>query len=416
MSRISANNGITEKRFANMPAIPGHVLAAVTQALASDGASTKSGKSGVTHFHTPFPREEGCFVTHSINYANELAHFVAAIRAPGRETEKERLITALEYEYNVVSGAVMGSDTGFDLEHESNRAWLSPIFHKHHNLYASIAIVPSLPDLIAMEASFTADNQSRQRVVDRRKTDPGRRKFDDFMQLVSLTHQFELIVLHPAHFVVQGETVKIYRNGVGVDYHPTLEGILADPDGVPLAPFSLRTPRADAASQINPLLPNFAAAIRFRRFRRTGCPQLGPHANNVMDASLALWNAIIWKPTKTKPTKTLSTVETKVEDASTSEHQTQGGSGTAGKPSISAETADVEGESSPMETSELMMEYLLGGYEFQTLPDLIADDGSTPSSRSTTPTDATEATQVPKTSHATGTGEMEMDSRYAMHA
>ncbi|KAJ6491252.1 hypothetical protein C8R47DRAFT_1214647 [Mycena vitilis] len=63
MSPVSAAVGINEKRFTDMAVIPGYVLAAVEQAKASDGGSTKSG--GTTPFSTPIPREEGCLLTHS---------------------------------------------------------------------------------------------------------------------------------------------------------------------------------------------------------------------------------------------------------------------------------------------------------------------------------------------------------------
>ncbi|KAJ7669393.1 hypothetical protein DFH06DRAFT_182760 [Mycena polygramma] len=236
-----------------MPAIPGYVLTAVDQAQASDGASTKSG--GAARFSTPLPREEGCIITQSINYVR--------IRCScSGKGQQERLITLLECELKVIPDALMLS--GFDLEHASNRAWLTPFVHKHHDIYASIAIAPSLPDLVALEASFSADNQHRQVVINR--ADPGRRAYDDIMKDTTLTDRFELVVLHPAHFLIKDETLKIYRDGMGVDYRASPEGILKDPQDVPLAP------RADASSKPYPVLVNFAAATRFRRFRCMSFP------------------------------------------------------------------------------------------------------------------------------------------------
>ncbi|KAJ7669383.1 hypothetical protein DFH06DRAFT_182590 [Mycena polygramma] len=372
MSPVSAANGITEKRFADMPAIPGCVLTAVEQAKASDGASTKSG--GTTPL--ALPREEGCLLTQSINYANELAHFIAA----GEEKEKERLITMLEFELKVIPDTLLLS--GFDPEHASNRAWLTPLVHKHHDIYASIAISPCLADLLALEASFSADNQLRQAVINRRGVDSGRRAYDDIMKNTTLTDRFELVVLHPMHFLIQDETLKIYRNGVGVDYHASPEGILEDPQNVPLPPFPLRVPRDNASSKMNPVLVNFAAATRFRRFRRISSPPLGQHAEQVIDASLALWRAIMWKPAANQ-SSTLKTAAGAVspQDVPLGPH------------SDTAVFLDAFTGAST-ETRMTMMDYLLGGYDFEELPELselIPDDGSTSSSRSTTPTDASVA-------------------------
>jgi hypothetical protein len=46
-------------------------------------------------------------------------------------------------------------------------------------------------------------------------------------------------------------------------------------------------------------LVNFPAALRFRRHKRippSMVASLGAHAEAVIDASLALYNAVIWKP------------------------------------------------------------------------------------------------------------------------
>lgn len=86
MSRVStAHNGITGKRFWNLPAIGS--VPAVTQAKASDNTSVTTRSS--QRPSQPVARTEGCIVTRFVDLSNECTHFVSA---PEHQSEKEQIV------------------------------------------------------------------------------------------------------------------------------------------------------------------------------------------------------------------------------------------------------------------------------------------------------------------------------------
>ncbi|KAJ7727381.1 hypothetical protein B0H16DRAFT_1697746 [Mycena metata] len=284
---------VTEKRWANLPKIPGFTVGLQQPAGSLSVQSERSRSSSYAHAH---PREEGCLITGDVDLSNEAAHFVSAIRAPERAHQLEKIITIFEYELKIIPKAIIGV---FTLEHRINMAWFSILLHRHHDKWATIAISPSLQDLQRLENWYQTDNNHRQTAIERTNKDPGRDSVNSCFASSGLDGEFELVVLHPAYFLMDQKPLSVLLSGSRKDYYSHSDGQLRDQLGNTLPPFTLRRPR-DADEDLNPILMNFAAAIRFRRFARIQPPlaqNLSPHVQQIMDTSLRLHSAIVWTPT-----------------------------------------------------------------------------------------------------------------------
>ncbi|KAJ7105111.1 hypothetical protein C8R43DRAFT_1046875 [Mycena crocata] len=295
MFPVTNEVGVTERRFNNLPPIPG-LVPGQKQALASDGGSSSSASESYPYAH---PREEGCLVTGDVDLSNEAAHFISAARSKlsERQIQLEHILTLLEEEYRIIPHEARVTGNGFSLEHQSNMAWLSVMLHKHHDNWATIAISPCLHDLCQLRDWFERSNDIRRTTLNAGLKDPGRDSYDACVSSIALQNSYELTVLHPAYFLMDKKPLSVVcMDGSRRDYFSTPEGILQDENGNAMPPFKLRREREEP---LNPCLINFAAAVRFRRFQRIVPPlltTLGPHARDLIRASQELHAAIIWKP------------------------------------------------------------------------------------------------------------------------
>ncbi|KAJ7451589.1 hypothetical protein FB451DRAFT_1524970 [Mycena latifolia] len=374
MFRLSTGkNGITEKRFWNLPAL-GPSVHPIIQADASDAISSRSSQKQHTHLQN---RTEGCLVTRFVDLSNEFAHFISAVRAKERQGEKQKIIDLLIHQLKVVPTSA--ATAPFTLEHSSNMSWLSIMLHKHHDNWATIAISPCLADMLALARWFTADNKRRQALIDYYgpERDPGRSSVDLCFETLTLEHQYTLTVLHPRHFQPHPhQSINILgTDGSSKLYWASPEGVLKDKDGVPLPPFS---PSArPLLLKLNPLLVNFAAALRFRRLKRMDPALLNnfsPATHAVINASLDLYAAVMWTPVLPKQEEG-SAVHVGTTDAVDVEM------GAGPNPG----TFQLFQTLGPMNAMEVM----LGGYDFEPLPELVDDgeNGVASPPRPTTPPD-----------------------------
>ncbi|KAJ7512680.1 hypothetical protein B0H11DRAFT_3714 [Mycena galericulata] len=382
MSRPSTSKDrITGKRFWNLPAL-GPSIPAVLQADASDEVSSKSSNKIRTHLQD---RGEGCLITGFCDLSNELAHFVSTVRTKGRQDEKLAILKLLVIDLKVIPQDRSAPPSEFTLEDASNMSWLSIVLHKHHDNWATIAFSPCLNDLVALEKWFSNDNDWRQSNVDTWGSDPGRDPAKICFSQVHLENKFQLTVLHPRHFHPHPEQS---LNVLGTDgrskpYRASTEGVLKDKDGVPLPPFSL--PSRSASTQLNPLLVNFAAALRFRRLKRMDPNLLSNFSTatyDVINASIKLYAAVMWTPTFPKKGEPSAV---RVESLDTGDVEIGEGPSNATSRNMedSGPFAQLFETLGPMNA----MDYLMGGYDFEPLPELgdeeedgVASSPSTPDS------------------------------------
>ncbi|KAJ7840757.1 hypothetical protein B0H13DRAFT_2100344 [Mycena leptocephala] len=378
---MSRHHGITEKRFWNLPAIGS--VPAVTQAQASDNISVATPSS--QRHSQPVARSDGCMITRFSDLSNECAHFVSAVRAKNRQSEKDRIIDLLVDELVPVTwGGVF-----------------SIVLHKHHDNWATIAISPCLADMIALTQWFSNDNAVRQRYLSHGRRDPGR-SHPAWFDTLPLQNEFQLTLLHPNHFHshAQQSLLVLGTDGHSKQYKASPDGVLKDENDVPLPPFPL--PSRNVLTKLNPILVNFAAALRFRRLKRMDPALMQDFSTEtlaVIDASLQLYAAVMWTPVL--PNKKKGSVIT-VESADAADIDMGAGpSGTSGSMKVpqdrEAEEGSVEAGSSWMDTdvhalfetlgAEQAMDVLLGGYDFEPLPDLghAEDSGASPPWPTTSP-------------------------------
>ncbi|KAJ7938141.1 hypothetical protein B0H13DRAFT_1133909 [Mycena leptocephala] len=232
-------------------------------------------------------------VTRFVDLSNECTHFVSA---PEHQPEKEQIFDLLANKLRVIPLSALSCLNGFTLEHPSNMAWFSGILHKHHDNWATISISPCLADMIALTRWFSDDNVRRQRYIDYTGSDFGR-SHPIWPDTLPLQNEFQLTVLHPNHFHphAQQSLLVLGTDGHSKHYKASPDGVLKDENGVPLPPFPL--PSRDISARLNPILVNFAAALRFRRLKRMDpalMKDFSAETLAVIDASLELCAAVMW--------------------------------------------------------------------------------------------------------------------------
>ncbi|KAJ7132147.1 hypothetical protein C8R44DRAFT_977809 [Mycena epipterygia] len=313
-------------------------------------------------------------VTGFSDLSNEFAPFVSAVHAKERQQEQDKIIqiNLLIYQLKVIPLAVAA---GFSLEHYSNMAWLSVMLHKHHDNWVTIAISPCLNDMQALTLWFFTDNAARQSVINVNGKDLGRSSVEGCFNSITLQNKYQVTILHPRRFHPHPEqTITILgTDGHAKEYRTCTEGVLKDKDGVPLPPFS--SPSRPRETQLNPILVNFAAALRFRRLKRMDRNLLDTFSSAthaVINASLELYDAVMWTPVPQKQEE-----GSVIHVGSTDAGDVEMGAGPSAASGGMEESGDADPEFDhllqtlgPMDA----MDVILGGYEFEALPDLV-DDG-----------------------------------------
>ena len=196
---------------------------------------------------------------------------------------------------------------------------VSPSFHYHHDIYATVLIAPSIKDSRLIGNCLNSDNLPRLESAIHGKGDPGRTAGRDWF-LVSIvfchclncviltstskgvSYKYELIILHPSHFLMDNSYVVIKHPSTG---HPTAfyasnDGFLHEgsPTGPRLPPFGSRG-IIDREIPLNPILVSFAAKLRLRRLDhqipgwRT---RLHPEAQEVLAGVDKVHKATVWEP------------------------------------------------------------------------------------------------------------------------
>ena len=116
--------------------------------------------------------------------------------------------------------------------------------------------------------------------------------------------EYELVILRPSHFLI-GNFPVVIKHPVTQNFttfyaSENRDGSLREgsPTGPPLPPFQSRG-EINREIPLNPILVNWAATIRLRRFIRQKCMQESTFAHHVIDVLrnvMRLHAAVIWNP------------------------------------------------------------------------------------------------------------------------
>ncbi|KAF9643409.1 hypothetical protein BDM02DRAFT_3132452 [Thelephora ganbajun] len=181
---------------------------------------------------------EGDLITGIIDLSNEHAHMVSAIRNEDHASQRKALETYL-LSLQIIPGEYQD---GWNLNHPSNKTWLSLLFHHHHDTYATILIAPSAQDSRNIELSLIRDNIKHFDCLTKGEGDPGRSQEIDWFE--NAVGEYELIILHPSHFLIGDFYVAIKHptTKLLIPFYTSSDGFLhkGSPTGPRLPPFSSR--------------------------------------------------------------------------------------------------------------------------------------------------------------------------------
>ncbi|KAF8645810.1 hypothetical protein AX16_007565 [Volvariella volvacea WC 439] len=300
---------LSVKSFANVPSIvpaPGmptwdEELGNIARPERSDGRSSvvsqdlNSNASGSDR--RIIARNEPCFITKSISYAHDQAHWVNAVRKDSRRK--------WDIEAHLRQLGIVGYT--FDLDHPSNLCHLDPFIHRSLDMYAFVAVTASLETLDVLINLIKNENNARENIFRTSGIFP-QRHFDFNADCFS-NPTYELVVLHPEHFLPAGRQLTIYSTQtlshksyvVATDRKDRrLREYPGDSSCPPLPPFTFNYTR-DNQTAPNPFLIILNAEIKFRRYRRqlaVNPPKdpLPPHVLQLIDRTIELVELIYWLP------------------------------------------------------------------------------------------------------------------------
>ncbi|KAF8957602.1 hypothetical protein BDZ97DRAFT_1924481 [Flammula alnicola] len=286
MSIFNRRKHLSVGPFSDMPAIAG--LPAIARPSASVTASVSGSVKSATF--DVINRDERCLITKSLLYTHERAHWISAVRSDaGKKVEIEKFIIDL--------GIV---DAAFELDDASNLANLDRVIHKCLDSYALIAVTGASETLRELTKMLKVDNNARQLHLDQRGVKIQRRL--DFSNPSFLNPRYELVVLHPEHFLPVGSVLTCYdpaqighKTYVPSPYRRLREspGDLARP---PFPPFS--GPNRRPGAELNPFLVIINAEIKFRRYHRLQPPSqsLPEDVLELIKQTEELVELIYWEP------------------------------------------------------------------------------------------------------------------------
>ncbi|KAH9975300.1 hypothetical protein BGW80DRAFT_1296329 [Lactifluus volemus] len=281
MSLITKQDRISVRQFAAVPSLVG--LPEITRSARS--------------LSTSIELEEGCMVTKLVKYTHRVVYFVknACDGDPG-DVE------------NIIKDLAIVPFTNFTLDKPCNLAFLESYIHTSLDVYAFIAITPSLSTLDNLIQMVKSDNDYRQSEMD----EIGRlypRKLD-FTAPCYVDPEYELVALHPEHFLPNGSSLLVCD--------PVTQGhklyVVAqdrclrestDPNSNPFPPFHHRAKARGRDLHPNVFLVALNAEMKFRRYLkmvRANAPPapLPDHVLALMHRTIELVDLLYWWPISTK--------------------------------------------------------------------------------------------------------------------
>ncbi|KIM84707.1 hypothetical protein PILCRDRAFT_393899 [Piloderma croceum F 1598] len=286
---LTRDGRVSVKPFASVPSLPVANLPSIQRAQASvSNLSSPRGVEGGVDL------VEGCLVTKIIKYTHQLTHWVNAVRNEDPEPVEDLFEEVLR-----VTPAV------FTLDQPCNLAFLESFVHTALDLYAFIAITASLSTLNDLIEMVQSDNDHRQLVMDDKGIDIRRSlNFD----IPSFTNpEYELVALHPEHFLPLGNMLTVYDPGTAIYKHYVVatDRYIREsphPSSPRLPAFHHVSEDRDPMDRLNVFLVIINAEIKFRRYFAMVQPTtpLPVDVINLMHRTINLVDLLYWQPAPKK--------------------------------------------------------------------------------------------------------------------
>ena len=283
MSLLSRQGRISVKPFASVPLLADLPPIQRAQASVSNVSSSREVEDGVD-------LSEGCFATKTLKYTHQLNQWINAVRRddpePIEDLIEELCITPLEE---------------FTLDQPCNLVFLESFVHTALDLYAFIAMTASLSTLDNLIQMVKSDNDRRQLAMDEGEVTI--RRTLDFDNPSFAKPEYELVALHPEHFLPHGNMLTIYDPSTATYKHyvTATDRRLRespDPSSPRLPPFHHVSEDRHFGKRLNVFLVVMNAEIKFRRYFEIVPPTtpLPVDVINLMRRTMDLVDLLYWKP------------------------------------------------------------------------------------------------------------------------
>ncbi|KAF9512295.1 hypothetical protein BS47DRAFT_1372848 [Hydnum rufescens UP504] len=286
MPLITTGGHLPVKPFAAVPALGG--LPEIPRPLA-----TVSNLSPVRGPSWGVDLAEGCFLTKSVKYTHQLAHWVSC----GHCGDVDPIDELIEWELCIIPYE------GFSISDPCNLVYFEAFVHISLNLYAFIAITASSSTLDNLIMMVKSNNNCRQQEMDERGV--ASHRLLNFAALEFTNPEYELVALHPEHFLPNGSLLTVYDPATATPKHyvPACDRCLresCDPRSAPFPPFHHSMTRP-CAFRSNVFLIILNAEIKFHRYFKMieEHPPPTPLPDDVLDLmhrTIELVNLLYWVP------------------------------------------------------------------------------------------------------------------------
>jgi len=282
----------TKHAFSYLEAVPEWDVASIRRAPHSLGAPSEA--SSTDSRPLPVKRAERCFITKSSSYAHKKMHWVKAV--------KKNPVLEKQIEDSFISLGIV--HIFFHLNDATNLTNVDCGLHVMLDKYALFAITCSLTTLDKLINLVEVEN-----AISQKEFDAGRIYFRRFCLGAPpvCNTQYELVALHPEHFLPPGNVLTVYDHSNGQvtrkTYVAAPDRILRESPGTdntfPCLPSFMLDSNRPVEQMLNPFLVVLNAEIKFRRYLRLPQPPQTPLPDDVMELIMKttkLVDLIYWKP------------------------------------------------------------------------------------------------------------------------
>ncbi|KAF8800097.1 hypothetical protein BYT27DRAFT_7200604 [Phlegmacium glaucopus] len=236
-------------------------------------------------------RAECCFITKRPSYTLERAHWVNAVR---KDPSRKRTIEEFLKRLGVVH-------VRFNLNDTSNLTNLDRMLHVCFDKFGFFAVTASLATLKQLIKMVEEENRNWQNRFDQGE---GYIRSFGLLRPPVVNAEYEMVVLHPEHFLPKGSDLTVYSQTNGqvygksyvIGHDRTLRESPGTPDSPRLPAFASEADRSGSLP-LNVFLVVLNAEIKFRRYKRMALVDaLSPDVQELIEQTIKLVDLIYWEP------------------------------------------------------------------------------------------------------------------------